>query len=158
MAPFGHATSHALHSKHASGLTTAALLFFMAKTLAGQTSTQAPQPSQSLAFICGGIHPPLDFCFTRAVIYPATLFLSGLLGMLTSFSRVLRFWSKSVEKRSEYRWSNCSAARFMNVWRTLPILSPPSAGLLRCSRIKVFYGDARRKRATFKQCRRAVFN
>lgn len=158
MAPFGHATSHALHSKHASGLTTAAFLSFMAKTLAGQTSTQAPQPSQSLAFICGGIHPPLDFCFTRAVIYPATLFLSGLLGMLTSLSRARRFCSKSVEKRSGYRSNNCSAARFMNVWRTLPILSPPSAGLLRCPRIKAFCVGGSSKRATFKQCRRVVFN
>jgi len=55
MAPFGQAASQALHSMQSCGLATTALLSTMSKTLAGQTSAQAPTPLHLDLSTVGGI-------------------------------------------------------------------------------------------------------
>lgn len=55
MAPFGQAASQALHSIQSCGLATTALPSTMSKTLAGQTSAQAPTPLHFALSTVGGI-------------------------------------------------------------------------------------------------------
>ena len=48
MASFGHCTSHARQTRHASMLTACDLASFISKTLVGQVSLHVPQPSHLL--------------------------------------------------------------------------------------------------------------